>query len=301
MGKKLDIPEPTGKLPFIDTHCHVPWTERSRTNLPTPDEQLDDFKNAGGKLFIVSSIDMKSARILLDFSRKNEDVYFSCGMAPQTVTYTKKQVYEKQFDDWKLFVNENIEYIISFGEIGLDFHHAKTLPDRRNQINELKKVLQFITDNYADKPIVLHVRNAGANDIDPANPTHQFNNKDSATMQILKIIKQFKIPAEKVLFHCYSGPESINELLVQQGFWFSVPSSAFSFWKWYKVSRNIPITRLMTETDSPFQHPKTMKPVNTPKNARYAVAAIAHSHGLELEKCARATMKNAIKFFGLKR
>ncbi|MHA1794052.1 MAG: TatD family hydrolase [Promethearchaeota archaeon] len=297
MGKMPKIPEPIPDIPFVDTHCHLPWTEgKSRT--PPPEEQLAEFKKMNGQFLITSSIDLKSTLVASKFAEQNSGVYFSCGMAPQTVTYTPAAKYAEVFKEWKTFVEKREDQILSFGEIGLDFHHAKALNERQKQIRALEDILSFIVDKK--KPIVLHVRNPSGGDKDVNHPEHPFNNSDAATRQILKILEKFKVNPSKVLFHCYSGPVSINDELVNLGFYFSVPSSAHGFMKWYKVSRSLPLEKLVSETDSPFQHPWMMKPMNTPSNARFAVAAVAYSHGAEQEDVARKMLENAKKFFSIK-
>ncbi len=299
MGKRLEIPEPARGLTFVDTHCHVPWTEgRPHKAIPTPEQQLAAFKEAGGEFFITCSIDLESTLACAEFVRKHaNDVYFSCGMAAQTVTYTPAERYRSEFTKWKDWVDAHGDLIVAFGEIGLDFHHAKTLDKREHQVGGFREILAFLRDKK--KPIVLHVRNAGPPDQDATHPDHPYNKPDAATKKVVELLDEAKMDLARVLFHCYSGPASANDELVKRGFMFSVPSSAYGFERWYKVSKTIPIDRLVTETDSPFQHPASMEPINAPRNARYAIAAIAHSHCVDQEKVAGITVKNARSFFGI--
>ncbi|HME52251.1 MAG TPA: TatD family hydrolase [Candidatus Lokiarchaeia archaeon] len=305
MGKSLNIPEPEPGLSFCDVHCHVPWTEgtissdKGMSSLPPPEMQIEELKERGGLFFISSSIDLNTTRSCLEFVKNHEEVYFTCGMGPQAVTYTKKQVFESQFEEWLSIMNEHADFsrLVAFGEIGLDFHHAKTSKQRERQINELDRILSIVVDK--GKPIVFHVRNAGPNDKDPNDAGHPFNEPDAAARQILTLVETHGIEPSRVLFHCYSGPASLNDELAARGFWFSVPSSAFGFDRWYKVSMTLPVERLMTETDAPFQHPRSMEPINMPSNARYAIAVIAQARGLDQATVAGITLENAKKFFGI--
>ncbi len=294
MGKLLNVPEPESGIPFIDTHCHI--ADRNfKGSLPPPAKQLADYRKAGGQFLIVCSIDIKSAKDGLAFAKANERVYYTCGWAPQTVTYTAVDKYEKEYEEWTDFIGDNLNSIIAFGEIGLDFHHAKTLEKRDRQIAELDKILSIVAPKK--KPIVLHVRNAGSTDVDRGYPDHAYNKPEGAIRVVLDTLARHSVPSSTVLFHCYSGPTSMNDELVQKGFWFSVPSSAFGIEKWNKVSKALPIDRLVTETDSPFQHPHSMEPVNMPVNARYAIAAIAHARNLAHGIVAKKTVENANSFF----
>jgi Tat protein secretion system quality control protein TatD with DNase activity len=303
MGKPLNIPDPEQGLPFCDVHCHVPWTEGTISNdkgmasLPSPERQIEELHERGGLFFITSSIDLNTTKAYLDFTRQHEGIYFTCGMGPQAVTYTKKQLFEASFEEWLNIIEKNADFprLVAYGEIGLDFHHAKTTAQRTRQIDQLDRILSVVVDK--GKPIVFHVRNAGPNDKDPTDASHPFNEPEAAARQILALVEAHGIEPSRVLFHCYSGPASLNDEIGSRGFFFSVPSSAFGFDKWYKVSMTLPVEQLMTETDAPFQHPRSMEPINTPSNARYAIAAIAQARGIDQETVANISVENAKKFF----
>ncbi|MBN2151788.1 MAG: TatD family hydrolase, partial [Candidatus Lokiarchaeota archaeon] len=149
------------------------------------------------------------------------------------------------------------------------------------------------------RPIVLHVRNAGPGDADRGHPDHAYSEPDGAVRAVLDRLDAHDVSPSNVLFHCYSGPAGMNDELVRKGFWFSVPSSAFGVARWNGVSKTLPIDLLVTETDSPFQHPASMEPINTPANARYSVAAIAHARNMAQGVVAKRTVENASAFFGI--
>jgi TatD DNase family protein len=298
MGKRLAVPEPESGLAFVDTHCHVPWDDATfETKLPSPDDQLATFHAAGGLFIITATIDLETSRRALEFRREHEHVHAALGMAPQTITFTPPDEYETKLEAWYSLVDANLDNILTIGEIGVDFHHGKKLDQRERQINEFRGILRHVAD--LNRPIMLHVRNAGQNDQDFSNPSHVYNNPDRATRTVVDVLGEVGISPHRVLFHCYSGPSSMNDELARAGFWFSVPSSAWGIEKWNRVSKTLPLDHLVTETDAPFQHPWLMEPANEPANARYAVAAIAHARGLTQDEVARATIENAKRFFNL--
>ncbi|MFX1488126.1 MAG: TatD family hydrolase, partial [Promethearchaeota archaeon] len=181
---------------------------------------------------------------------------------------------------------------------GLDFHHAKTLEKRDEQINVFKQIIEFTND--FEKPYILHVRNAAEHEFDKQNPKHRFNKKDGATREVLKILKEFNIDPRRVLWHCFSGPEEFGRTLPNQGFMLSVPSSAYGFDRWRNATKLSPLDSLVTETDSYYQHPYKRGPINVPSNVRYSIAAIAYSHNVSQKLVSEKTINNAIKFFNLK-
>ncbi len=299
MPQKINIPEPEENLKFIDVHCHMPFPRPKNDHLPTNREQYLNYFKMGGQYLITSTIDINTLNITLNFIKEvNKNFGFTCGWAPQTVTYTPKDKYNSDWKKWVDFIKNNQEKYLAIGEIGLDFHHAKTLEKRNKQIEVFKQILD-ITKDY-NKPYILHVRNAGENEFDRQNPKHRFNKRDGVNNEILKIINDFNLNPQKIMWHCFSGPEDYGRTLPSQGFMLSVPSSAYGFNRWRKVTKFSPLGSLVTETDSYYQHPFKRGPINVPSNVRYSIAAIAFSHNVPQNLVSEKTVENAIKFFTLK-
>jgi len=298
MPKKIIVPEPEDNIKFIDVHCHLPFPRPRNDRLPTDREQIKNFFNIGGQYLITSTIDLDTLNLTLKFIKDfDKNFGFTCGWAPQTVTYTPKDKYEIEWKKWVEYINENNDKFLAIGEIGLDFHHAKTLEKRSKQIEVFRMILE-LTKDY-NKPYVLHVRNAAEHEFDRKNPKHRFNKKDGVNREILNIIKEFNISPQKIMWHCFSGPEEFGRTLPSQGFTLSVPSSAYGFDRWRKATKFSPLDSLVTETDSYYQHPYKRGPINVPSNARYAIAAIAYSHKISQKLVSEKTIENAKRFFKL--
>jgi len=298
MPKKIIVPEPESGLKFIDVHCHMPFHRPKNDQLPTNKEQYLNYFKMGGQYLITSTIDMQTLNLTLDFMKKFEKNFgFTCGWAPQTVTYTPKDKYNLEWKKWIDFIQNNAEKYLGIGEIGLDFHHAKTLEKRNNQVEVFKKIIEITRD--LNKPYILHVRNAAEQEFDKEHPKHRFNKKDGVNKEILNILNDFKIDPKGVMWHCFSGPEDYGRTLPNQGFILSVPSSAYGFNRWRNVTKFTPLESLVTETDSYYQHPYKRGPINVPSNVRYSVAAIAYSHNVTQKLVSEKTAINAKSFFNL--
>ena len=298
MSKKSNVPEPEGNLKIIDVHCHLPFPRPKKNDkLPSDEQQYRDFLGNGGIYLVTSSIDNNTLGLILEFVKSKERIGFTCGWAPQTVTYTPKDQYNREWKKWVEYISTNQESYLAIGEIGLDFHHAKTLEKREKQVTELKKIFE-ITAKF-NKPYVLHVRNAAEHEFDRDQPKHRYNKKDGATKEILSLIKEFNLNPKKIMWHCFSGPDEYGIILPKQGFMLSVPSSAYGINKWRRVTKNSPLSALLTETDSYYQHPYLRGPVNVPLNVRYSIVAIAYSHNTSQQEVSRITVQNAINFFNL--
>jgi TatD DNase family protein len=294
----MTVPEPEDNIKFIDVHCHMPFQRPRNDRLPTNREQYLNYFKMGGQFLITSTIDIHTLKITLAFMQEmNKNFGFTCGWAPQTVTYTSKDKYNSDWRKWVEFIKNNQEKYLAIGEIGLDFHHARTLEKRNRQIEAFKQILGITKD--FDKPYVLHVRNAAEHEFDKQNPKHRFNKKDGVNKEILKIVKDFNLNPQKIMWHCFAGPEEYGRTLPNQGFTLSVPSSAYGYNRWRKVTKFSPLDSLVTETDSYYQHPFKRGPINVPSNVRYSIAAIAFSHNVPQKIVSEKTIKNAIQFFKL--
>ena len=299
MPKNIKIPEPENNLNFIDVHCHLPFPRPKNDQLPTDQEQYLNYFKLGGQFLITSTIDMHTLELTLSFMKKfDKNFGFTCGWAPQTVTYTPENKYNLEWVKWINFIQNNSDKYLGIGEIGLDFHHAKTLEKRNKQVEEFRKIIDLTRD--LNKPYILHVRNAAEHEFDRQHPKHRFNKKDGANKEILNILKEYNIQSNRVMWHCFSGPVEYGRSLPNQGYMLSVPSSAYGFERWRKVSKFSPLESLVTETDSYYQHPFKRGPLNVPSNVRYSIAAIAYSHNVSQELVSEKTIENAIRFFDLK-
>jgi len=298
MPKKIDIPEPEENLNIIDVHCHLPFPRPKKNDkLPSDEQQYRDFLDNGGVYLVTSSIDNRTLDLILTFIKDKEKIGFTCGWAPQTVTYTPRDQYDREWDKWVEYIEDNQDHYIAIGEVGLDFHHAKTLEKREKQVAELMKIFE-LTKDY-NKSYVLHVRNAAEHEFDREHPKHRYNKGDGATKETLNIIKEFNINPKQVMWHCFSGPDEYGQSLPNQGYTLSVPSSAYGVNKWRRVTKQSPLTALVTETDSYYQHPYLRGPVNVPLNVKYSIAALAYSHNTSQQEVSRITVENAITFFNL--
>ncbi len=299
MPKKINIPEPEENLKIVDVHCHLPFPRPKKNDrLPSDEQQYRDFLNNGGVYLVTSSINNSTLELILNFVKGKEKIGFTIGWAPQTVTFTPKSLYNRDWKDWVENVQIYQEKFLAIGEIGLDFHHAKTLEKREKQVTELKKIFE-LTKEF-NKPYVLHVRNAAEHEFDRDHPKHRYNERDGATKEILNIVKDFNINPKHIMWHCFSGPDEYGILLPKQGYTLSVPSSAYGINKWRRVTKPSPLSALVTETDSYYQHPYLRGPINVPLNVKYSIAAIAYSHNTSQQEVSKITVENAINFYALK-
>ena len=130
---------------FIDTHCHL--FNEYYDNI---DEIVNKCRENNIKRIIVSGVDMKSNKEVLELINKYDIVYGSIGFHPTELD-------DFFYDDLEwLEEHINDERIVAVGEIGLDYHYDNTDMDKQHEI--LKRQLD-IAQKY-NKPIIFHSRDA---------------------------------------------------------------------------------------------------------------------------------------------
>ena len=100
---------------FIDTHCHL-----FNEYYENVDEIINKCKKNNIKKIIVSGVDMKSNKEVLELVNKYDIVYGSIGFHPtelNDLSYSDLQWLEEHINDNK---------IVAVGEIGLDYHYDDT-------------------------------------------------------------------------------------------------------------------------------------------------------------------------------
>jgi len=158
--------------------------------------------------------------------------------------------------------------------------------DEKNRQKELfKKQIDFSQKN--NLPLMLHIRS--------------FKNGD-AHKDALEILdekqKEFdgKIRAN---FHFYTETVNITKEILKRGYTISFPG-VITFANIDDSIKEIPLERIMSETDSPFATPKPHRgKTNTPIFVGEIVKKIAEVKNLDFEKTKKQMIKNALNFWGI--
>lgn len=157
-------------------------------------------------------------------------VKFALGYNPQISTSTplNKQLFLSQLGSTK--------YI---GEVGLDYS-AKNVSSKGIQV----EAFDFICHNAAKYNKVLSVHSRKAE-------------KDT-----LDILTRNKV--QRAIIHWYTGDLETLQLFIQKGYYFSVNTNMCATAKGQSIIRQIPLERILVESDGPFTKVDTQKftPVN---------------------------------------
>ena len=250
---------------LIDTHAHIDMLEE-----PT-NQVLLEMQDFGVKKVIIPSVEISTMQNIVNIANQNENIYAMVGIFPSEAKTYNKDIEEKMID----FAQS--KKVVAVGEIGLDYYWDKSF----NDIQQDVFIKQIKLANKLNLPIVIHDREA---------------HKD--TFDILKEHNQ----NSKVLFHCFSGSVEFMRECVKQG-WFIALGGVVTFKnaiKMKEVTKEVPLEKLMLETDSPYLTPVPYrgKP-NKPAYVKYVAEEIAQLRNMTLEEIIDITTSNAEEFFGI--
>ena len=250
---------------LVDSHAHVD-DERFDADR---DAVLERAAAAGIELIINIGADMASSARSIALAEKYSQIYAAVGMHPHDAKDMQEQDYN-QLLRWAAHPK-----VVAIGEIGLDYHYD--LSPRPVQKEVFLRQLDIA--RQTGKPFIIHEREAHAD-----------------TFEIVRTAAK----GLEGVFHCFSGSVETAREYLKLGFYISVagpvtfPKSA----KTKEVAKDVPLDRLLVETDSPYLTPQAFRGRrNEPAHVRLVAEEIAALRNLPLAELALATTQNARRLF----
>jgi len=247
---------------MIDSHCHLDH-EPLLENL---DEVIKRSKEVGITKLLTICTTLDSFNRIKEIIKKDPMIYGTFGIHPHE-TNNNLSV-DKNFIINE--VNKN-EKIIGVGETGLDFFYDHS--DREIQISCFKAHIEAAIE--LNRPIIIHSREA-----------------EDDTYQILK---SFKSQGLKILMHCFTGSASFANKLLDLDAFFSA-SGIITFKNSLELQntfKNIPLEKLLVETDSPFLAPIPMRgKKNEPSFIKYTIKKLSNLRSLTEKEIVKITTNN---------
>jgi TatD DNase family protein len=251
----------------IDTHAHLEM------------EAFDDDREAvlaraaeaGLAAIVTVGTTLPDCEKAVALTRLYKPIYAAVGIHPHEV----KDIDAATYDALRVLARE--ENVVAIGEIGLDFFY--NLSPREVQLRRFQEQLDLAEE--LDLPVIIHDREA--------HP------------EILEILRSRKGRLRGVL-HCFSGDWVMAGECLDLGFHLSVagPVTYRKADQLRAVAREMPLERLLIETDSPYLAPqpyrgKRNEPAYVMETARY----IAEIRGISVDELERQTADNARRLFGI--
>ena len=186
-------------------------------------------------------------KLLEIYNQYSKDMFFTIGVHP----HHANEINEEYLKKLKEVINNNNPHAI--GETGLDFF--RNLSTYEEQIFAFEEQIKIAIDT--NKPLFLHQRDS-----------HD---------DFIKILRKYSSDINKSVVHCFTGTkEQLNDYLELDCYigvtgWICDAKRNVEL---RKTIKNIPLERLMIETDCPYLIPKNLE--EKPKNNRNEPTYLNH-------------------------
>ncbi|MFN9528494.1 MAG: TatD family hydrolase [Pseudomonadaceae bacterium] len=255
---------------LIDSHCHLDRLDLAAHG-GSLDAALDAARAVGVGHFLCIGVSADNAATVKGLAERYDDVDCSVGVHPLDLEPGAEPAL-----DWLLGELAHPK-VVAIGETGLDYHYEPESAALQQDSFRLHLEAARITG----KPVIVHTREARA-----------------ATLALLR---EAALPQAGVL-HCFTEDWEMAKAALDIGFYISL-SGIVTFRNaeaLREVARQVPVDRLLVETDSPYLAPVPHrgKP-NLPQYVREVAEYLAVLRGVSYEALAEQTSNNFKRLFPL--
>lgn len=252
---------------LVDTHAHLDFDVYDSDR----DETIQRAFDSGVKAILTIGIDVATSKKAVLLAEKYDGIYATAGIHPNdSARATAKTVSEIE-------ALCRLGRVVAIGEIGLDYFRDHSPPVQQKQIFNMHLDLA----EKLNLPVIIHLR--------------------AAETDMMQILRQRKSSHYCGVFHCFSGDTNLARELMALGFFISFTGNiTYKNSKATEVLKQVPLTRLLTETDSPFMAPVPHRGQrNEPGFVHKVAEKIANVHAVSIKEVAATTRQNAEKLFGI--
>lgn len=252
---------------IFDSHAHY---ESEQFNADR-EELLGSILPQKGVVGVINmGSDMDSLKQTVELCDKYDYFYGAVGIHPECAAELP--------EDWLQQVEALLSHpkIIAVGEIGLDYHWEDACP--REKQKEVFIAQLELAKKY-DLPVVIHDREAHGDMMD--------------------ILRKYK---PKGVVHCFSGSVELARETVALGMYIGL-GGVVTFKNArhsVEVAKDIPLDRLLTETDAPYMAPVPFRGKRCDSSMiAYDAAKIAEVRGITAQEVLTAGCENACRLFNI--
>ena len=257
---------------MIDTHSHI-FSEEFKEDLS---EVIARAKEIGVEKIFMPNIDDTSVEDMLNVCQAYPDYCFPMiGFHPTSVE-GPDAIYKVR--EMKKRLVEGHPYI-AVGEVGLDLYWDKTWLKEQQLI--LDEQIQWALE--WNLPLVIHCR--------------------EAFPELFQVLEPYKHTELTGVFHSFTGTvDEARELMDYSRFMIGI-NGVVTFKKSTlpEVLKEVPLTKLVLETDSPYLAPVPFRGKrNETSYVKRVAMKLAELYGMEIGEVERQTTENALKVFKIR-
>lgn len=229
------------------------------------------MENNGVGLALCVSVNLTYFHEVVGLAEKYPHLYASVGVHPD---------YEDEEEPTveRLVELANHPRIIAIGETGLDYFRLKG--DLEWQRNRFRNHIRAA--KTCGKPLIIHTREAAED--------------------TLRIMEEEGAASVGGVMHCFTENLDVAERAIALNFYISF-SGIVTFknaLQIKEVAKNIPLNRVLVETDSPYLAPVPFRgKTNQPAYVKHVAEEVARLRGIDEETLAEATTRNFMNLFKL--
>lgn len=247
---------------LVDTHTHLCDADFDGDRAAV----LDRARAAGVAAVVAVGETLADARRNLELARTGKMLKPAAGLYPAHLDLD-------QADAMIDFIRSNRSRLVAIGEVGLDYWVVKAETDKAVQREIFTRFIDLSRE--LDLPLNIHSRSAGRHAV-----AHLLTHG-----------------AVRVQLHAFDGKAAAAMPAVEAGYYFSIPPSIVRSRQKQKLVRQLPLSALLVETDSPVLGPEP-KVRNEPANLLLAVNAIAQIKKIPIEEVMAAVTANTLRLYG---
>ena len=253
---------------FSDSHCHLQLLDYPKLDLDMAGVVQNAISNNVTNLLCVAT-DLLQVAELHAIADKFPNVKISIGLHPN-----EEVDHEPTIDEY--LSAQAHPSVVAIGETGLDYY--RNPGDAAHQQDRFR--VQIRAAKLCDKPLIVHTR--------------------SAKQDTLNILRDENAEAVGGVLHCFTEDLDMAMQAIALNFYISF-SGIVSFGNardLQEVARQVPLEKMLIETDSPFLAPMPLRgQMNQPANVRYVAEFIAKLKDIDVQTVADQTTKNYRKLF----
>ena len=252
---------------LVDSHCHLDFDSFDGDRSETIQRAFDSDIN------ILVTICTRYSKFdqILSVANLDPRIFCSVGIHPHQVEE------EDPITVKKLLTASTHPKVIGIGETGLDYYYDQS--PRDDQRTSFRKHIEAARETQL--PLIVHTRDA---DKDMAN--------------ILR--EEMNLGSFPCVLHCFSSGQELANTAIELGFYLSL-SGILTFKnaeELRNIVKNVPINRLLVETDSPYLAPIPNRGRrNEPAFVRYTARKAAEIKGVDQETFEKITTDNFFQLF----
>jgi TatD DNase family protein len=252
---------------LVDSHCHLDFDSFDEDRSETIQRAFD----AGVGTLVTICTHYSKFQTIAAIAELDPRIYCSVGIHPHQV----EEEEEINLDD--LFQAAKHPKVIGIGETGLDYFYDQS--PREDQQTSFRTHIAAARETLL--PLIVHTRDA-----------------DDDMAAILK--EEMQIGAFPCVLHCFSSSRALAETAIELGFYLSL-SGILTFKnaeELREIIRDMPVDRLLVETDSPFLAPIPNRGKrNEPSFVVHTAEKAANIKGLDSTSFAKITTDNFFRLF----